>query len=422
VRLKFRLTFLSKFTLLTLGVAIAVAILMSQFLIEQHTKAVAADEGVNAAGQISAQLTEPMDRVEHLLDSGRRSGIDAVLWPVAAVALRVQYVTGLRIYLQTGRALFPSTAKPAPSAVAKTLTLGDLWSTAGAPGTSAAATMTQYFPFVSGRNTYVVAIDLSQAQMAGQTAGERVAVIQATAGGVAVIFIALVTLASGASRELERRRRETEGTFSKTLGLMAQIIDRRDPYTAGHSRRVADYSRLTASALALSDRDVDIVERAALLHDLGKVGIPDAILLKPARLDDGERSVMDRHPTIGADLLRGITSMEDVTPCVLHHHERIDGCGYPSGLRGDTIPLGARIVAVADAFDAMTTDRPYRRALTADAAVTELGRMAGTQFDARVVVAMVTLVQAGHIVPPAPLPLDEDLAPRFGPQPLSASV
>ncbi len=418
VRKRFRLSFLAKFTMLTAIVAIGVALSMSHFLIERHERAVEENEGINAVSQISAELTDPMVEIDRI-PNPKPAAIEALLRPVTTMAMRLQYVSGLRVYRGNGAVLFPATAPHADAAVAHTLALGDLWST-GDSGSADDPTITQYIPFVAGRTTYVVAIDLSRDEMAAQSAAEKHAVLEAIGLASAVIFLSLVTLAAGASRELERRRREAEGTFSQTLGVLAQIIDRRDHYTAGHSRRVADYSRLLAVALKLSEREQDIVERAALLHDLGKIGIPDAILLKPGRLDDRERSVMNRHPVIGAEIIHGIASMEDIAPCVLFHHERIDGSGYPNGLRDSMIPLPARILAVADAFDAMTTDRPYRRALTIDAAVTELRRVAGTQLDAQIVDTFVTLVRAGKIVPPKPAALDDDIAPSFGPQALPA--
>lgn len=398
VRKPFRLSFLAKFTMLTAIVAIGVALSMSHFLIERHERAVEENEGINAVSQISAELTDPMVEIDRI-PNPKPAAIEALLRPVTTMAMRLQYVSGLRVYRGNGAALFPASAPPAQAAVAHTLALGDLWST-GDSGNADDPTITQYIPFVAGRTTYVVAIDLSRDQMAAQSAAEKHAVLEAIGVSSAVTFLSLVTLAAGASRELERRRREAEGTFSQTLGVLAQIIDRRDHYTAGHSRRVADYSRLLAAALKLTDREQDIVERAALLHDLGKIGIPDAILLKPSRLDDRERSVMNRHPVIGAEIIHGIASMEDIAPCVLFHHERIDGSGYPDGLRDTMIPLPARILAVADAFDAMTTDRPYRRGLTVDAAIAELLKGEGTQFDPRCVLAFAELVLRGEIVPP----------------------
>jgi putative nucleotidyltransferase with HDIG domain len=209
-----------------------------------------------------------------------------------------------------------------------------------------------------------------------------------------------VALAAGASRELERRRRESQAMFVQTLTTLADTIDLRDPYTAGHSKRVAAYSKLLAEDLGLTVHDVEQIESGALMHDIGKVGVPDAVLFKPGALDADERMLIRGHPVIGAGILRGLPTMSEVVPCILHHHERVDGTGYPDGLCGEAIPLGARIIAVADAFDAMTTDRPYRRGLTVDAAVAELLAQEGTQFDRRCVLAFAELVLRGEIVPP----------------------
>jgi putative nucleotidyltransferase with HDIG domain len=186
----------------------------------------------------------------------------------------------------------------------------------------------------------------------------------------------------------------------QTLTTLAEAVDLRDPYTAGHSRRVAIYSRQLAKNLGLSLHDIEQIEHAALLHDIGKVGVPDSVLFKNGSLDEEERALIRRHPVIGAGLIEGISTMCEIRPCILHHHERVDGSGYPDGLIGDQIPLGARIIAVADSFDAITTDRPYRRGLTSEQAVIELLRGADRQFDVRCVVAFVNLVQRGEIVPP----------------------
>jgi len=179
---------------------------------------------------------------------------------------------------------------------------------------------------------------------------------------------------------------------------MAHTVDLRDPYTAGHSKRVAVYSRALARAAGLSRETVETIESGALLHDIGKIAIPDRILFKPAKLDAEERTIIESHPVMGARLLANVPGMDEVTGCVLHHHERLDGNGYPGKLLGEAIPLGARVIAVADTFDAMTTDRPYRRALTVEAAVGELRRVAGSQLDANLVDAFVRAVERGEIV------------------------
>jgi len=219
-------------------------------------------------------------------------------------------------------------------------------------------------------------------------------------GVVALVFCSLVALAVGAIRELGQRRREARHSFLQTLTTLAETIDLRDPYTAGHSRRVAAYSRLLALEMRLSEEDARQIEHAALLHDIGKVGVPDAVLFKTGPLDDEERLLIRGHPVIGARLLAHIPSMCKIYPCILHHHERFDGRGYPDGLAGANIPFGARIIAVTDAFDAMTTDRPYRAGLAADDAIVELLRGAGTQFDSRCVSAFVRVIARGAAAPP----------------------
>lgn len=189
-------------------------------------------------------------------------------------------------------------------------------------------------------------------------------------------------------------------TFSQTVTTLGAALDLRDPYTAEHSRRVAEYSRLVATDLGLSAAAIGHVEQAALLHDIGKVGVPDSVLFKNCPLDADDWTLIRTHPQIGAQLIADIPGMRDVYPSVLHHHEHVDGSGYPDGLKGDEIPLGARIIAVADAFDAMTTDRPYRRGLDSAAAIQELQRGAGTHFDKRCLRTFVRLVTRGAISPP----------------------
>jgi putative nucleotidyltransferase with HDIG domain len=205
-------------------------------------------------------------------------------------------------------------------------------------------------------------------------------------------------------------------TFTQTMSGLAAIVDKRDPYTAGHSQRVAAYAKRLATALKLDRETIKTIENAALLHDLGKIGIPDAVLLKPSKFDDRERAIIKFHPDIAAEILGGVDAMRDVVPCIIHHHERWDGEGYPRRLAAEKIPLGARIICVADAYDAMTTDRPYRRALSVDVARTELLKMAGTQFDERCVRGFVALIDRGAVVPPAPITDELVLARSFGQQ------
>jgi len=187
--------------------------------------------------------------------------------------------------------------------------------------------------------------------------------------------------------ENTRLQQKVEQGYKATMRSLAAAIDAKDPYTRGHSQRVVDYSVLAAVALGLSHNEVDVIEQAAILHDVGKIGIDDRILSKPDRLTTEERLIVQEHPIIGAAIVADIPFLADARELLIHHHERLDGSGYPHRLAGDDIPLGARILAVADAFDTMVTDRPYRSALPVEQAVAELRRCSGSQFDERVVEA-----------------------------------
>lgn len=163
--------------------------------------------------------------------------------------------------------------------------------------------------------------------------------------------------------------------------VFAKVIDAKHQYTQGHSQRVAIITKLIAKKLGLPDEEVKELGRAAFLHDAGKVGIPDKILNKPSRLTDQEFNLIKGHPIMSYELIRTVSSLAHYAPIAKHHHERYDGTGYPDGLRGDNIPLGSRIIAIADTYDAITTDRSYRRALPDSFAREELKRFSGKMFD-----------------------------------------
>jgi ribonuclease P protein subunit RPR2 len=183
--------------------------------------------------------------------------------------------------------------------------------------------------------------------------------------------------------ELNHRLKET---YRQTLEALARAVDQRDGMTGGHCVRVAEYSRILGERiLGPRMQQLQVLEYGALLHDVGKIAIPDAILQKNGPLTDEEWLLMRQHPMLGWEILHGIAFLTESLPIVRHHHERFDGAGYPAGLSADAIPIGARIFSVADAFDAMTADRHYRRALSLDEAMHELRRHAGTQFDPEVV-------------------------------------
>jgi putative nucleotidyltransferase with HDIG domain len=173
------------------------------------------------------------------------------------------------------------------------------------------------------------------------------------------------------------------------LRALLATIKAYDAYTGGHSERVAHYGGTIAEQLALDPEDVDVVRKAGYVHDIGKICLPEWVLNKPGPLNKDELDLVKRHTVMGANILSGRPGMDAVVPAVLHHHERWDGAGYPAGLSGEDIPLAARIVFVADAYDAMTSNRPYGRVMTQDEAMKELQRSGGAEFDPGVVNALV---------------------------------
>lgn len=179
---------------------------------------------------------------------------------------------------------------------------------------------------------------------------------------------------------------------------LADLVDLRDPYTAEHSRRVAEIARLIATEMNLEFDRVSLIARAGRVHDLGKIFIDIELLTKPGRLTDEEWKIFERHPVDGVRILDLFPDFSEGRNLVLHHHERIDGRGYPGGLKGDAIPLGARILAVADGFDAMASSRPYRDALPADTVLAELRRGRATQWDPTAVDALIALIDRRRIL------------------------
>lgn len=178
-------------------------------------------------------------------------------------------------------------------------------------------------------------------------------------------------------------------TFYATVYALADTIEKRDPYTGGHTRRVMNYSLAIGKTMGLSPKEMIDLKLSAILHDIGKIGIKDSILLKNEQLTFDEYNVIIMHPGYGAEILTHIRQLREIVPGVKWHHEKYDGSGYPEGLKGEAIPLIARIISVADTFDAMTTDRPYRKGLSTQATLEELGAKAGSQFDPVVVDAFV---------------------------------
>jgi putative nucleotidyltransferase with HDIG domain len=192
---------------------------------------------------------------------------------------------------------------------------------------------------------------------------------------------------------------DTRAAYLGAIRALAATLDARDPYTAGHSERVSALSVLMGRQIQSGEADVDVLRLGALLHDIGKIGLSDEVLRKPSALTAEEYEQIKRHPAVGARILRQVPFLAPHIPIVELHHERPDGRGYPFGLRGDDIPLAARIVHVADAFDAITSARAYRPARGPAEAIAELQRYAGTQFDPVSVEALITALPLATTTP-----------------------
>jgi putative nucleotidyltransferase with HDIG domain len=239
-------------------------------------------------------------------------------------------------------------------------------------------------------------------------------------GAVATVFLALYLALALLVRTASRTLRRQADSLTEAYAVLEQnaleavetlnaTVDARDPYTAGHSQRVQEIALAIADELGVEANDREAIALAGLFHDIGKLGVPDAILTKPARLTQQEYELMKQHPTDGANIVAKFSRLQAAVPMIRHHHERWDGAGYPDRLAAESIPLGARIVGLADAWDAMTTDRPYHRALERHEAERELRDNRGTQFAPEVVDAFFRA-------------LGRDLIPDAEPQPSTGAV
>jgi putative nucleotidyltransferase with HDIG domain len=208
-----------------------------------------------------------------------------------------------------------------------------------------------------------------------------------------VVYSSFVDAPLSLQEEAERAR--TAG-LANTVYALARAVDLKDGYTHQHSARVAQYAAVLARELGISEEEIEQIRTAGILHDVGKVGVADAVLLKPARLTEDEFLEMQRHSTLGRDIIQG-AGMPEIADWVLYLHERWDGRGYPHKLEGEEIPLASRVLGVADAFEAMTSSRLYRRGMAVEKALLELEKSAGQQFDPGVAQLMVDLVRSGAI-------------------------
>lgn len=213
------------------------------------------------------------------------------------------------------------------------------------------------------------------------------------------VYFFILVIAEYSHAQYEQKLKKNEEILNETLAVFCKFVDAKDPYTQGHSNRVAVYSKLIAQALGLSEQECKNVYYVALLHDIGKCYVPDEILKKTSSLTKEEFAIIKTHTTKGAELLSDFTSIPrtDMTAGAMYHHERYDGTGYPQGKKGMNIPLIGRIICVADSYDAMSSDRYYRSRLSREARVRELKKNSGTQFDPRIVAVFLNLMETGKI-------------------------
>jgi len=224
--------------------------------------------------------------------------------------------------------------------------------------------------------------------------GILLAIIYLNVGILGVFLFSIPLLTARHSFQLYMNMRKV---YFETIQALATTIEAKDPYTHGHSDRVAKYSLIIAKEMNLPEDFSDMLKYAALLHDIGKIGIPEQILNKPGKLSESEFDKVKQHSALGASIVEKIDFLAESAKYIKSHHERLNGSGYPQGLKGDEIPLGAGILAVADAFDAMTSDRPYRKAWSIEAAMAEIEKNSGIQFKAEVVHALRNALKKGRI-------------------------
>lgn len=211
-----------------------------------------------------------------------------------------------------------------------------------------------------------------------------------------VVFVGYLVTRFNQRNYKERQKNDVK-IILQSMNTFISFIDAKDPYTRGHSKRVAMYAAEISKRMGLSDDEVQNIYYAGLLHDAGKISVPDAVLNKPGKLSDDERKEIQNHTVAGGKMLKQLTSLRGVRETALYHHERYDGKGYPEGLNGDAIPLYARIVGVADSYDAMSSNRVYRRHLTKDEIMDEMQKGAGSQFDPDIVKYMVDMINDGYV-------------------------
>ncbi|MDQ7842807.1 MAG: HD-GYP domain-containing protein [Armatimonadota bacterium] len=398
------MTLLGRFTVTSAALAIILAVALGIFVSGQVGQAAlreAAATTVQAADSLLTPYLVKGDFV-HPLWPARMNDLTGLLQP----HLLENGIREVRLWGRDGRIVYSNN----PEHIAmETATAPQVWEAlAGRPIAVLGTTRQFLHVFAPVRlvgesvPNGVYEVTLSAAPLLAHIQQARVRAWAYVLGGILLLYAVLVGLVYRASRTLVEQQASLQAAFEGTIQALAAAIDAKDAYTGGHSAEVSRHAEATARALRLPAGDVEAVRIAGYLHDLGKIGIPDQILRKAGPLDPLERERVSHHSVIGYRILRPIPVDDRIKLAVLHTHERWDGTGYPDGLTGNRIPIHARILMVADAYEAMTSSRPYRQAIAPTEAVAHLRREAGRQFDPDVVEAFIRALRIEGQAPIVP--------------------
>jgi putative nucleotidyltransferase with HDIG domain len=412
------LTLLRVFLIASAAILAVGAIALTSTLSSDLREAALEDNALDVAAYTEAVLAPTVVR-----------GDKVVVTPAAVRRLRRTVrlphdVRGLNVYARNGRLVYSTTH---PERIGRGRSSPDLTQTvhSGAPSAEivdplgkAPPVVRVWAPLHSARGRVVGATEITLDDVVVNAVIERSTrtIWLAVAIVFGILWLVLALVVRGASEQLRGKTddlaarshdlvessRELEATLLETIETLNAAVEARDPYTAGHSQRVRRVSLAIGRELRLPVRQLGSLATAALFHDIGKIGMPDSILTKPDKLDRAEAAIMREHVTRGAEIVSRISSLQDSVPAILHHHERWDGLGYPDRLAGTDVPVEAAIIAIADAWDAMTTDRPYASALGMDEAMTQIRAGRGKQFSPAVVDAFLSVARRrpAEIMPP----------------------
>lgn len=399
VRIWSRFTLLQRFTLTSALIAVGLAVLLSAITV-QAIQAFAVKDEAQVAAELVLRSFAPQLRPEDFdgaLPAERRALFDA-LFRAHGISDKILRV---RLWRADGRLLYSN----APESEGLRTVTADLTTPAGyrrfvqarqgveedLPGVGRFFVPVKVAEDPHTLGAFEIFYDL--ALLRQRLATTRRAIWTAVPLGLFVLYASVFVLVRRTSRQLLKQQADLIAALLGTYHALASAIDTKDSYTGDHSTKVADLAVEVGRALRLPAEMIDEIRMGARLHDLGKIGVPDAILMKPGPLSPDEQAVMRRHAEAGFSILQQAPLSDYVRQAVRHTHERWDGRGYPDGLRGDAIPLLARIIGVADAYEAMTSDRPYRRGMSSQTAIRRLRADAGSHFDPVIVDVFITLLE-----------------------------